>query len=82
MGRHERTLRAIFEEPTRSDVTWRAVEALLLALGAELTEGRGSRVRVALNGIRAVLHRPHPNKELSRAMVRSLQEFLANAGVR
>ena len=81
MGRHERTPQAIFEEPTRSDVTWRAVEALLLTLGAELSEGHGSRVRVALKGVRAVLHRPHPNKELSRAMVRSLREFLTNAGV-
>lgn len=81
MGRHERTLHAILEEPTRSGVTWRAVEALLLTFGAELSEGHGSRVRVALNGVRAVLHRPHPTKELSRAMVRSLGEFLANAGV-
>ena len=82
MRQHEKTLRAIFEEPTRSDLTWRAVEALLLPLGAELSEGRGSRVRIVLNGVRAVLHRPHPNKELSRPMVRSLREFLVNGGVR
>ena len=29
-----------------------------MALGAEISEGNGSRVRIALNGVRAVFHRP------------------------
>ncbi len=36
-------------------------------MGAEITEGRGSRVRVALKGVRAVFHRPHPEKETDHA---------------
>jgi hypothetical protein len=36
---------------------------MLKAMGAEITEGEGSRVRIALNGVRAVFHRPHPQKE-------------------
>jgi hypothetical protein len=54
---------------------------LLEALGAELTEGRGSRVRVALNGVRSVFHEPHPEKEISKGMVRSLRDFLNAAGI-
>ena len=46
-----------------SNIPWSDVEALFVALGAEVTEGHGSRVRVALNGVRAVFHRPHPEKE-------------------
>ena len=80
MGRHERTLQAVFEEPTRSDLKWSAVVAMLRSLGAEITEGRGSRVRVYLEGVRAVFHRPHPQKEMIRAAVRSLQRFLREAG--
>jgi hypothetical protein len=80
--RHERTLDAIFDEPTRSGIEWRDVESLFQALGAEVTGGRGSRVRVSLNGVRASLHRPHPEKEVGRSMVRSIRTFLSNAGVR
>ena len=54
---------------------------LLNALGADVTEGRGSRVRVSLGGVRAVFHRPHPRKELDRGSVRSMKEFLTRAGV-
>src|SRR5271157_1693948 len=45
---------------------WRRLDrrrSLVLACSAEVTEGQGSRVRVALNGVRAVFHRPHPRKE-------------------
>ncbi len=41
-----KTVGAIFEEPIRSDVEWTDIENLLRGLGAELSEGRGSRVRV------------------------------------
>jgi HicA toxin of bacterial toxin-antitoxin, len=76
-----RTLDAIFEDPVPADVHWRDVESLLIALGAELTEGRGSRIRVALNGIRAVFHKPHPEKEVGKSAVRSIPAFLIEAGV-
>lgn len=52
------------------------------ALGAELSEGRGSRVRVALNGVRAVIHRPHPRKETDKGALRSVRRFLDEAGVK
>ncbi|HRX05444.1 MAG TPA: hexulose-6-phosphate synthase, partial [Anaerolineae bacterium] len=48
-AKHRRTLEAIFEKPDRANIPWHDVESLLQALGAEVTEGRGSRVRVALN---------------------------------
>jgi hypothetical protein len=80
-GKHRRTLAAVFAEPTRSNVAWRDVEALLAALGAELAEGRGSRVRVRLKGVRAVFHRPHPQPELHKSALRSVRDFLRAAGV-
>jgi hypothetical protein len=45
-------------------------------LGADISEGRGSRVRIALNGIRAVFHRPHPHKEANKGAIVSLRKFL------
>jgi hypothetical protein len=50
-------------------------------LGAEITEGSGSRVRIALNGVRSVFHRPHPEKEVDKGAVKSIGRFLLEAGV-
>lgn len=80
-GRHRKSLEAIFEDPIRANVAWTDVEHLLLALGAEIKEGRGSRVRVALRGVRAVFHRPHPRKETSKAALKSVRRFLRAARV-
>lgn len=77
-----KTLKAIFSEPSRSDVTWADIESLLAALGAEISEGRGSRIRIHLNTVRAVFHRPHPRKETGKGMLKSVRRFLEEAGVR
>jgi HicA toxin of bacterial toxin-antitoxin, len=81
-SKHQKTLEAIFEKPERANLPWRDIEALLIALGAEITEGNGSRVRVALKGVRAVFHRPHPQKEANKGAVKSVRRFLEAAGVK
>jgi ABC-type sugar transport system ATPase subunit len=79
--RHHRTLAAIFAEPVRANVAWSDIEAMLEACGAEISGGEGSRVRIALNGVRAVFHRPHPEKETDKEALRSMRRFLTEAGV-
>ena len=79
--KHMATFRAIFADPVRANIAWRDVEAMFVALGAEVSEGHGSRVRIALGGVRAVFHRPHPEKETDRGAVRSVRRFLSEAGV-
>jgi hypothetical protein len=56
------------------------IENMLIALGAEITEGSGSRVRIFLGGVRAVFHRPHPQKETDKGAVKSVRRFLEAAG--
>ena len=53
-----------------------------IALGGEVSEGSGSRIRVALNGVRAVFHRPHPEKETDKGTLKSVRRFLLEAGVK
>jgi len=79
--KHQKTLEAIFANPVRANISWKNIESLFLALGAEISEGSGSRVRVALNGIRAIFHRPHPQKETKKGAVKSVRRFLQEAGV-
>ncbi len=45
-----------------------------IGLIPEISEGRGSRVRVALKGVSAVFHRPHPEKETDKGAVKSVRK--------
>ncbi|OAI54829.1 hypothetical protein AYO44_03135 [Planctomycetaceae bacterium SCGC AG-212-F19] len=81
MAKHQRTLEQIFEDPVRSNIKWADIEAMLEHYGAEITAGDGSRRRIALNGVRAVFHRPHPQPNTAKGAVRSMRDFLEQAGV-
>jgi hypothetical protein len=79
--KQRKTLLKIYEKPERSDISWNDIERLFIALGAEISEGQGSRVRVALNEVRAVFHRPHPRRVTNKASVKSVRRFLMESGV-
>jgi HicA toxin of bacterial toxin-antitoxin, len=81
-SKHRKTLRAVFEDPVRSNIFWSDIETMFEALGGEVSEGRGSRVRVYLRERRAVFHRPHPEKEADKGAVKSVRTFLLSAGVK
>lgn len=79
--RHRRTLDRIFQTPVPTSLEWRDIEALFLAAGARIVEGRGSRVRYELNGVVATFHRPHPEKEAKPYQVPDARRFLEQAGI-
>ena len=78
---YKQTYKAIFNVPVKSSIKWSDIEAMLIAAGAAITEGNGSRVRISLNGERAVFHRPHPENTTDKGAVKSMRRFLLNAGV-
>jgi hypothetical protein len=80
-GKHRKTLESVFDDPIRSNVPWADIEAMLVAGGAAISEGRGSRVRISLNGVDAVFHRPHPRKETDKGALKSMRRFLKEAGI-
>jgi hypothetical protein len=79
--KQRKTLSSILAVPTRSDVLWSDIESLFRSLGAEVEEGAGSRVRIALSGVRAVFHRPHPERETDKGTLKSVARFLLAAGI-
>ena len=81
-SKHRKTLAAVFADPVSGTIEWSAIESLLLAAGARLIEGRGSRVRFEKEGEVATFHRPHPAKEAKRYQVRDARDFLNRIGVR
>lgn len=81
-SKQAKTLETIFTDPVPSDLKWREIEALLLYLGAEIKEGRGSRVRVFLQGEVGIFHQPHPtNRTVCRCAVKDIRVLLINAGL-
>jgi hypothetical protein len=80
-SKQQKTLARIFERPTRSDLAWSEVESLFKALGAEIQEGNGSRIRVKLNRVKSVFHKPHPHPQIKKYAVEDIRDFLQEAGV-
>jgi hypothetical protein len=74
--KHRRTLEAIFATPTRAGIVFTEIEALVIAIGGEVREGKGSRVAFELKGSRRYLHRPHPGKEAKKYQVEELRDWL------
>ena len=79
--RHAHFIRSIFHDPPSANVHWREVESLLKHLGAAMEPLSGARVRVLLNRMEEVLHRPHHSNVLDTRSLVHLREFLARAGV-
>jgi hypothetical protein len=82
-SKHRRTLLAVFTDPVSGAINWADIESLLVwaGAGAEVVEGRGSRVRFVCRGEVESFHRPHPAKEAKRYQVRAACEFLERIGV-
>jgi hypothetical protein len=81
-NRQRKTLAAVFADPVSGSIAWAAIENLLIAAGARVIEGSGSRVRFECRGVIASFHRPHPAKEAKRYQVRDAREYLSKLGVK
>ncbi len=80
--KHRKTLRAIFATPTSASIVFADIEALFEALGGEVHERQGSRVKIVLGAEQWRCHRPHPGKEARRYQVEEAKEMLERAGVK
>ena len=66
-------------------MAWADIEALLLAIGCEVIEGDGSRIRFIRDDVIGYFHRPHPSatagKEAAPYQIRDAKTFLTKLGV-
>lgn len=79
--KHLKTWDKLWHDPLLSGIPWSDIEAMLVALDAEISEGNGSRVRIKIHGVRAVFHRPHPEDTTDKGAVKSMRRFLQAAGI-
>jgi len=80
--KNRKTLENLYKRPVPANILWVDIENLFISLGAEISEGAGSRIRIKLNNERAVFHRPHPEKVTDKGAINSVKRFLDNAGVK
>jgi hypothetical protein len=80
--KHRATLEQIFARPASGSVRWSDIEALFVALGAEVSEREGSRIGVFLFGEVRVFHRPHPSPDTDKGAVASIRKWLDGHGVK
>ena len=79
--KHRKTLEAIFADLVSGTIVWRDVESLLEALGAAISEGSGSRVRFTIKDVTLFVHRPHPQPEAKKYVIRNVRDFLTSLGI-
>jgi len=81
-SKQKKTMELIYKNPIQANIPWSDIEMFFISLGGKISEGSGSRIRVKINGVRAVFHRPHPQKTTNKGAVNSVRKFLENAGVK
>ena len=79
---HQKTLEVVFSHPTSTNIAWKDIEALLIGLGAEVSERERSRVAIILFNEVRVFHRPHPSPKTDKGAVVSVKKWLEQHGVR
>ncbi|WP_338463547.1 type II toxin-antitoxin system HicA family toxin [Franconibacter daqui] len=79
--KHHHTLCQVFASPVSTAIKWQDIEMLIIALGGEVSMGRGSRVRFLLNDSVAHFHRPHPDPTTDKGAVLGLRHWLQEQGV-
>ena len=71
-----------WSKPTSASLVFADIESLLAALGGEVHEREGSRVKIILKDEQWRCHRPHPGKEAKRYQVEEVRELLERIGVK
>ena len=81
MSKKDKLWAKFMEVPPKKNLTWNELTSLMLALGFELLQGDGSRVKFyhAQKDMMINLHKPHPDNLLKTYLVKQIQENLKEA---
>lgn len=82
-NKHKKTLEKLLTKPVLSNIKFNDVDKLLISLDLERIEASGSRITYKFDDDNFItLHKPHPNNEIKRYVIKKLQIFLSNIGVK
>ena len=77
--RHRKVLHAIFAHPVSANIDPKAVEAVFVELGGEVSHNGSGRLAVKLNGQAHAFH--NTQHSLSKDEVVAIRHFLTHSGV-
>ena len=80
-AKHQKTLTTLFQKPTLGGIVFADIEALVEAMGGQVVEREGSRVKIMLRGEQWRCHRPHPGKEARKYQVEEARALLERTGI-
>lgn len=78
-------MKSIFEKVISGPIKpmkWQDIQALLLALGAVKREGKGSSLKFIIEGRPIIFHKPHPDNELKRYVIRQIRDYLIKHSIK
>lgn len=81
-SKNRKTFAAIFTKPTPASIFFSEIESLVKALGGEVMEREGSRVKITLLTEQWHCHRPYPGKEAKRYQVEEARELFERVGMK
>ncbi len=81
MSKKDKLLKKFLEVPTRKDLTFEALESLLLSCGYSKVEGKGSAVKFYNRDKDSLinLHKPHPSNILKVYLIKQIQSKVKEA---
>ncbi len=81
MSRKQKLLQNLRKNPPPTDFSWDDVVTLMKLCGFEELRNTGSRRKfVHRNGVKVILHEPHPERVIKRYMIREILDGLRAAG--
>jgi len=80
-AKQKRLLNTILHEPASGNIQWREIESLLHHLGAKIETGHGAKMKVTLNGVETMLHKPHNSNACTKRDLHLLRDYLNEAKI-
>jgi len=80
-SKQQKTLERIFTTPVPNNILWSEIESLLRNLGCVIQYKGGSKVKIAKDTEKALIHRPHPGNQTPPETVIDIRTMLTNIGV-
>ncbi len=75
-NKHRKTLQKIMTTPVLASICFDELVVCMLAMGYTLEQREGSRIAFIIQDEELSLHKPHPNKEIKKYVVRNVAQFI------
>ncbi len=80
-SKQQKTFESLLVNPVKKNIKWTDVAKLIIAVGGEVKQGDGSRIRIVFDDYSLNIHSPHPQKELEPYQIRAIRTLFVEQGI-